>query len=117
MPAVVILERQGDGSLLGVVETTASMTSDAKNVRIWFSSTYTGTFIGTFDICGPDDARAFVERSRNPDRFEIYNVEDADLPIEIDWAAWDDAQKPANTLSGVRCKYKARNAPFRLREK
>lgn len=47
----------------------------------------------------------------------LYEVHDENLPIVIDFEAWLDANAHnPNTFSGVTNKYKARNAPFKMKE-
>jgi hypothetical protein len=46
-----------------------------------------------------------------------WDIHDPDLPIVIDLEAWITAQAfDPNTLSGVSDKFRARNAPFAMRE-
>ncbi|MDE2426311.1 MAG: hypothetical protein KGO96_10445 [Elusimicrobia bacterium] len=70
------------------------------------------------------DGRAEAEHQRDifmkkiPDMtWEVFDARAEDLPIEIDWEAWNkDNEFTPNTLSGVRNKFRARNAPFRMKE-
>lgn len=97
LPAAVIL----DQDRLGVVEHSFAYGRAAERVRVWWSGKWTN---------GPTDALSFTKGAKD---LRVWNIEDPDLPIEIDWDAWLKDNEPVKTtLSGVKDKYKARNALF-----
>jgi hypothetical protein len=52
----------------------------------------------------------------HPDwEFKIWDLKDPMLPIIIDWALYEDAGQPAQTISGVKDKYHRRNLSFAMK--
>ncbi len=106
----------------GVVENSFSMDDGHKDrVLFWWSSdNATSNLGGSFKINGFEDAAAYVKKysGRRPDmEYAIFNVhEEETLPIVIDWDDWREAGQPAQTLSGVKDKYRRRNPRFWMKE-
>lgn len=126
-PACVVLSYiEGQNAPRGVVENSFSMSRSPDYVNIYVShrgaqSALLNALIGEeikFTTNGRESAEAYAKRdSGTNERLEVWDVDDPNLPIVIDWVAWDAANEPvATTLSGVRDKFKARNAPFKMKE-
>lgn len=112
----VVLARYGD-SYQGIIEHSFWMDlSDERALFFWSSKNATSNFGGKFEVDGFKDAKhhllKFSKDNPNLD-FKIYDVHADDLPVEFDWDEWREACKPAETLSGVKDKFKARNVKFK----
>ena len=119
-PGYIVLARYGD-SYMGIIERSWSMDlSFDRALFFWSSDHATSNFGGNFKIDGLVDAthhcKEFSKKHSDLD-FKIYDVHSEDLPVELDWDEWREACKPANTFSGVKDKFKARNVKFKLKEK
>lgn len=87
----------------GYVEHSWTMGFDENRVLMWSPNE---------DINRPLN----ILKQQLPDwEFLVYNAQDENLPFELDWEGWIDAQAfDPNTLSGVTDKYKARNIKFTM---
>lgn len=126
-PACVVLSYlEGRNAPQGVVEHSFAMSRSPDFVNVWLSrrgaqSALLNAIVGEeikFTTNGRESAEAYAKRDQGRnERLEVWDVDDPNLPIVIDWAAWDTANEPVTTtLSGVRDKFKARNAPFKMKE-
>jgi hypothetical protein len=119
LPGYIILGRYGD-LYIGPIECSFSLdTSYERTQFFWSSKVATSNFGGKFEINGLEWAKESIKRLEkdHPDiNFQIYDVHDDNLlPVELDWDEWREACKPAETLSGVKDKFKARNVKFTIK--
>lgn len=136
LPRFVVLGKSpADNAYKAVVEHSFSMDVSAERCLIFWSSEearspmlegIAAAFSGgepkpiTFKVDGRKEAEHyrdhFNKNRADGSTFEVHDADDPNLPIVIDWDSWDRDNEPvSNTLSGVRDKFKARNAPFTMR--
>ena len=118
-PGYVVLGKYGD-LYQGIIECSFSMDLSFERANFfWSSKKATSNFGGSFEIDGLEAAthykEYFSERTPGVD-FQIYDVHSDNLPVVFDWDEWREACKPAETLSGVKDKFKARNVRFTYKE-
>jgi hypothetical protein len=127
LPARIVLSRTAESNTYqGVIENSFSMGRAADRVLICWSlpstsSSLLNTLAGktiNLRVNGVAQAEDLAKRLQQAgETLEVWDVNDPALPVEIDWAAWEKDNEPyEGTLSGVRDKYRARNAPFAMRE-
>ena len=112
MPAFVLLGFPTKANAYqGYVEQSFSMSWSSNHVLIYTNSWGDGRKQA-------EEAKQDSERIIYMWALEVYDARDTEkLPIVIDWEAWIEAQAfNPNTLSGVNDKFKARNAPFKMKD-
>lgn len=118
MPGYVVLgKRKGGNAYSGLTENSFSMGLEVDYVLFFWWIT------NSWGYRTADEARKDAEDHRDkynkshPDMdFEVWDVRDPNLPITLDWEGWVVANESADTLSGVRNKYRARNFKFEMRD-
>lgn len=100
LPIRVVLRKQEDGTLLGLVENSFSMDVSKADVRIWWSGR-AYSMLGEHKLSGIEDA----EHNAKPGDLVVDPLSD-DCPITIDWDRWLAAAG----------KYEQRNARFKMKE-
>jgi hypothetical protein len=118
-PGFIILGHEPQqNSYLGKVEGSFSMDVSKDFTQFhWTGTAY--SILGKHQLDGRADAEEELRRLKKdrPDvEWTIYDVHADDLPVLIDWDGWRRANEPADTLSGVRNKYVARNPRFYMIE-
>ena len=119
-PAYVVLVRKpGSNTMEGYVEESFNMAYSLDYVYLYRSATYQ-SILGEITLDGEaeaTDAASTVKRYHPDWDVEWHDVRSDDCPILIDWETWIDAlARNPNTFSGVSDKFKARNAPFRMKD-
>jgi hypothetical protein len=121
LPGYVILGTyRSTNSFVGVIERSWSMdlAPDRTNF-FWSSKNATSNLGGKFEVDGLESATHYLNHfaERHPDiEFKIYDINDENLPVIIDWDEWRKDSEPAETLSGVKNKFGARNPKFYMPE-
>lgn len=119
MPGYIILgKRPLDNAYQGVVEGSFSMYLSPDYVNFFWTGTGY-SMLGKHEVDGLKEAEHYQEyfASRYPDMvFEIFDVHSEDLPVVLDWDGLTAGLMPAETLSGVRNKFRARNFRFNMKE-
>lgn len=118
---VVLVRKPGENDYRGLIEHSFSLGESNDSTQFfWSSNNASSNLGGTFKIDGKKGAEERVDYYKliQPDwSYEIFDAKDEDkLPVILDWQSWLDANAPADTLSGVRNKHKARNIFFRTKE-
>jgi hypothetical protein len=122
LPGYVVLGREPqDNAYVGTVENSFSLGLSKDHVQFnWSSDAATSNFGGRFTVDGAALAardKEYWEKQRPGMMFEVFDARDADkLPVVLDWEGWLAANEPADTLSGVRDKYRARNIRFEMKD-
>ncbi len=128
LPGFVVLGRSPtDNAYKAVIELSFAMDLSADRcLFFWSSPDATSPLLNALvgkrvviAVEGLKEAQHYQKHfsGRNQDMtFEIFDVHSKDLPIVIDWDEWRWAGEPADTLSGVRDKYRRRNPRFMMRE-
>jgi hypothetical protein len=112
---IVLIKKPGDTQWYGPVGHSFSMEVLPWRTQFFWSSDCTPGNSGTDPhiIDGKDSAYESIGywKGLYPRwNFFIYDARnDAALPVVIDWDAWMDANQPANTISGVKNEFNARN--------
>lgn len=100
----------------GYIEQSFSMDFSESHVNFFWSS---DDMTKKHAIDGKKEADYHVDKllKSHPDwKIEVWSVHDDDLPIELNWERWIDAQAfNPNTLSGVTNKFRARNFEFSIK--
>ncbi len=104
-PIFVVLLTTDDG-YHGLVEHSMAIAAHTSRVRLWWTW-------GVAD--GRADAENNAKYATGARAADIWDAHDPALPIVIDWDGWVRDNEPAKTLSGVRDKFRARNAMFTIR--
>ncbi len=105
-PIFVVLLTTDDG-YRGLVEHSMTLGTDKSRVRLWWTKAEWTD--------GRTNAEASAKYTSDARAVDIWDAHDPALPIVIDWDGWVRDNEPAKTLSGVRDKFKARNALFTVR--
>ena len=110
----------GEEWYTGLVERSFSLDKSRTETQFfWTSDNAHSNFGTTHEIDGWKDAKRrkeYYEGLYPGVRIIIVDARDEDLlPVELDWEGWIDARQPAETLSGVKDKYGARNIRFTVK--
>ena len=120
LPGYVVLGKaRGDNSYKAIIERSFSMDLSSDRCLFFWSGPATLNFGGKFEIDGLQDAEHYRDHfsKRHPDmEFVIFDIHSDELPVTIDWDGWASSRQPADTLSGVRDKFGARNPRFHMKE-
>ena len=105
---IVLITKPNDSVLYGPVECSFSLDVQPNQTFLyWSSEEY------KLDAVKWSQRDIKMWRESHPDwTFQVYDANDPLLPIVIDWAGYEDARSPGDTLSGVKNKYRARNLFF-----
>lgn len=119
-PGYIILGRApGQNAFLGKVEGSFAMDISTDRTQFHWSGNAVSNLGTRHVLDGKADAEEELARLRKdrPDvEWVIYDAHAEDLPVLIDWDGWRRANEPAETLSGVRNKFTARNPHFYMIE-
>ncbi len=119
LPGYVVLGREkGSNSYKAIIEQSFFMDLSGEFACFfWSSNNATSNFGGKFKIDGLKNAEHNRDKFAKDSEmiFEIFDVHDDNIPIEIDWDYWRLCNEPANTLSGVKDKFGARNPRFKMK--
>lgn len=113
MEAYIILGRRLEDNIYqGVIENAWFMGLSPERACIFFTNRQLG-------VDGKENAehyRAVFAKNRPEFIFEIYQIGDPNMPVILDLDQWhrDNIYTP-DTLSGVRNKFRARNALFKMK--
>jgi hypothetical protein len=118
---VVLGQRPGQNSYVGIYEGSFSLHLSEDQVRFWWTGKGTDNLVGAeWDVDGKKDAERIAAdyRKGHPNIvFTVWDITDPNLPIEINWDQWREASMPSDkTLSGVKNKGQSRNPFFRIPE-
>lgn len=121
LPGYVLLGRTAaDNAYQGYVEHSFSLSLDRDRTHFYWSGDAVSNFGTRHKLDGKAHAEKDMEhlRKSRPDmEWAMYDARDAaTLPVVLDWDDWLDGHEPAQTLSGVKDKYRARNIRFRMKE-
>ena len=117
----VVLGRESGSDLVGTVERSFDLGLSPHCVRLWWSGPARDNLFGAaHQVDGRADAesnRRYFAGKYPKMTFEVWDVLDPDIPVELDWARWERDCRPSDrTLSGVVCKYGARNPLFKVKD-
>lgn len=116
---ILLVKKPSENSYSGIVEGSFALDSNKDRTRFfWTGVAY---FLGNqYDIDGKKDAQEMMDYylKKYPDwEIEMFDVENEDLPVTIDWEQWFKDNEPnPNTLSGVKNKFGARNVKFEMKD-
>ncbi len=116
---VVLGKKRTDNSYKAIIERSWSMDLSGDHACFfWSSDNATSNLGGRFKVDGLADAKHNMAKfAKDSDmEFTIFDVHSDDLPIIIDWDCWRECSKPADTMSGVKSKFGARNPRFYMKE-
>ncbi len=133
---VVLIKKPGDPLLYGPVEYSFSLGVLPNETQLLYGPVEysfslgvlpneTQYWWGALNYWGPGKHIDGLKRAQDsldywkkghPDwEFKIWDLKDPMLPIIIDWALYEDAGQPAQTISGVKDKYHRRNLSFAMK--
>lgn len=111
---VILGNLPGENHVSGFVEHSFSMGWDRSHVNMWVWHPEWGYFKTEDPV--RDNCQKYADKYKEQNA-KVWDIHDPDLPIVLDIEAWIDAQAyNPNTLSGVSDKFKARNAPFKMKD-
>lgn len=120
-PSYVVLGCKPDGTYVGIVENSFSMSLSERYVNIfWSSETARDNIVGAIHVVnGEEDAQHHCKnfsRGHPEIQFSVYDLNSPDCPIDIDWKRYLISWTPdPKKLSGVKDKFGARNPDFYLK--
>jgi len=113
---VVLIKKPGDPLLYGPVEYSFSLGVLPNETQYWRGAlNYWGPGKHIDGLKRAQDSLDYWKKGHPDWEFKIWDLKDPMLPIIIDWALYEDAGQPAQTISGVKDKYHRRNLSFAMK--
>jgi hypothetical protein len=104
----------------GYVENSFSLSFHEDRTYLYWSGKPTSNFGGNFNIDAIRDSEEELKRLQKsyPDKeFTLFDPhEEETLPVMLDWEDYLDGNERADTLSGVKNKFRARNIRFMMKD-
>lgn len=123
-PGYIIIGKRENANAYaaGIVENSFSMSVHPERSNFWWIGSAVSNFGTKHELTrekvfkNAEHYRDMFSKPGDP-KFEIWDVDDPNLPVEIDWQEWERASAPSDkTLSGVVNKFRARNVRFKMKE-
>ncbi len=120
-PSYVVLGRQSNGTCVGIIENSFSMDLSEERINIfWSSEAARDNIVGALHVInGAEDAERYRKEFQGNHKdisFSVFDLHDPECPIDIEWEGYLDSHTPAETLSGVKNKFGARNPKFYVKD-
>ena len=104
----VLLGKKENGSYIGTVEHSFSLGLSKTEIRFWWSGKAVDNVIGAkYILDGKKNAlhnKKYWVKKHPEIKFTVYNVDNPNLPIEIDWDSWKKTKdKLVSLCNNYRC--------------
>mgnify|MGYP003575815978 CR=1 FL=1 len=121
---VVLGKPRAANAYRAIIERSFSMDLSGECANLFLIGTFRDNIFGAKWELNKENARADAEKyrvmfskGRSDWTFEIWDLDDPDIPVEFDWDRWrEHSTYSEKTFSGVVNKFGARNPTFRMKE-